>query len=73
MATSVDRRLQELEAQVRAQIGGRFERYLQLDEPEKERIIKFLEHFLGADSGSFRDQAIRAFILDRLKFTYRYE
>ncbi|WP_146200943.1 hypothetical protein [Tumebacillus permanentifrigoris] len=72
MATQIDRRLRELEDQVRAQIG-RFTRRASLEQDEKERIIKFLETFLAADSGSVRDQAIRQYVLYRLGFTYSYQ
>ncbi|PWK15556.1 hypothetical protein C7459_10393 [Tumebacillus permanentifrigoris] len=72
LATQIDRRLRELEDQVRAQIG-RFTRRASLEQDEKERIIKFLETFLAADSGSVRDQAIRQYVLYRLGFTYSYQ
>lgn len=71
MITETELHLRQLEQRMREQIGP-LERSHPLWEDEKGRVIKFFEHYLEANSNSVRDQAIRYYVLDRMKFSYNF-
>ncbi|KEO81353.1 hypothetical protein [Tumebacillus flagellatus] len=67
----IERKLRRLEKLVEAEIGP-MRRIREFEDDEKERDIKFWEKFVQANSGSFRDQMIRQYVVYRMGFMYEF-
>ncbi|MBL0386927.1 hypothetical protein JJB07_09700 [Tumebacillus sp. ITR2] len=67
----VERKLRKLEARLMAEVGP-MRRAYEMEDDEKARIIMFMERYFEANTGTYRDQSIRQYILYRLSFPYQF-